>query len=61
VLGWQMAGDNIGSVSVIKYFKDLLKTLQNIERYLSSINDCITDSNWRKNKSIRTQHWNDGT
>ena len=45
---------------MIKYFKDLLKTLKAIERHLSEIASCVK-TNHRSHgdkKSISTKHWN---
>ena len=46
---------------MIKYFKDLLKTLKNIEKHLEKIGGCVKNNSRRygSRKYINTGHWND--
>ena len=45
---------------MIKYFKELLKTLKSIDESLKLISKCVIDSpKHGKGKSIKTAHWND--
>lgn len=42
----------------ILYFKELLKTLQSIDKRLEKIEKCISDDNHRGRYAVRTSHWN---
>ena len=45
---------------MIKYFKELLITLKNIEKHLSEIAECVNDAPKHGiGKTIKTSHWND--
>ena len=46
---------------MIKYFKELLKTLKQIESHLRKISDCVVDRGGKHGDrfTISTKHWND--
>ena len=46
---------------MIKYFKELLKTLKSIEKHLGYLRDCVQapPTHRHHKKYIRTGHWNE--
>lgn len=46
---------------VVDYFKELLKTLKEIECHLKKLSDCVVDRSGSHGDrfTISTKHWND--